>query len=140
MIKTIITLAFIALLAYGGWEAWQMWQKYDSSNDQTRQEEAAVKCIDPAQLAGMPQAWEDSYQKANDAAKAGDLTALRAWLKIYGQRVDDPRRAWIELDYMVMISKENPQEAKKIYESVKERTPQDSPIYPRVKLLEKTYE
>jgi hypothetical protein len=140
MIKSIITLAFIGLLAYGGWEAWQMWQKYDSSNDQTRQEEAAVKCIDPTQLAGMPQAWEDSYQKANDAAKAGDLTALRAWLKMYGQHVNDPRRAWIELDYMVMISKEDPQEAKLIYESVRDRTPQNSPVYPRIKLLEKTYE
>jgi predicted negative regulator of RcsB-dependent stress response len=145
MTKAFISIIIIGVLAFGGWKIWQYTQTFNTpgasaSADQTRQEEAAVNAVDPTQLAGMPQAWEDSYQKANDAAKNGDLSALRSWLKMYGQQIDDPRRAWIELDYMVMISKDNPQEAKKIYESVKERTPQDSPVYPRIKLLEKTYE
>lgn len=140
MTKTIITLAIVGLLAFGGWKIYQYWETYNTNKDLAAQQEAAVSKIVPEDLAGMPAQWEDAYRKANDAAKGGDISALRAWLKMYGQRVDDPRRAWIELDYMVMISKTDPQEAKTIFESVKERTPQDSPIYPRIKQLEKTYE
>jgi hypothetical protein len=39
-----------------------------------------------------------------------------------------------------MISVKDPVEAKKIFAEVKKRTPPDSPIYPRIKLLSKTYE
>ncbi len=140
MTKTFISIVIIALLAFGGWKFWQYAQTYNTGNDQAQKEEAAVNAIDPKQLAGMPQGWEDSYENACAAAKTGDIKTLRAWLKKYGQQIDDPRRAWIELDYMVMISKDDPQEARKIYESVKDRTPADSPVYPRIKLLEKTYE
>jgi hypothetical protein len=140
MTKTIISIVIVALLAVGGWKLWQVWDKYSTDKDLAAQQAAAVSNVVPEQLPGMPPGWEDGYEKANNAAKAGDLTMLRAWLKMHGQQVDDPRRAWIELDYMIMISKEDPQEAKTIFESVKDRTPQDSPVYPRVKQLEKTYE
>ena len=52
----------------------------------------------------------------------------------------DPRLAWIELDYVVLISSTDPVQAKKIYRQVKQRTPADSPIYLRLRAMEKTYE
>jgi len=44
------------------------------------------------------------------------------------------------LDYIVLISSTNPQEARRLFTVVKQRTPTNSPVYPRVKLLEKTYQ
>jgi hypothetical protein len=140
MTKAIISIVIVALLAVGGWKFWQVWEKYSNDKDLAAQQAEAVSKIVPEALQGMPTGWEQGYETANNAAKAGDLTMLRAWLKMHGQQVDDPRRAWIELDYMIMISKTDPQEAKTIFETVKDRTPQDSPVYPRVKQLEKTYE
>ena len=140
MTKTIIGIVIVAVLAFGGYKLWQVWDKYNTDKDLAAQQAAAINGVVPEQLAGMPPAWEESYRKAYAAAQAGDIATLRAWLKARGQQVDDPRRAWIELDYMVMISKQDPQEAKAIYQTVKDRTPQESPVYPRIKQLEKTYE
>jgi len=61
-------------------------------------------------------------------------------LKSVGARVDDPRKAWIELDYVVGIAKDDPQKRKRIFADVKGRTPTTSPVYARIKTLEKTYE
>jgi len=36
-------------------------------------------------------------------------------LATYGARIDDPRRAWIELDLLCAITRENPIEAKRIF-------------------------
>jgi hypothetical protein len=54
--------------------------------------------------------------------------------------VSDPRLAAIELDYIVLIGSTNPQEARRLFTAVKQRTPPNSPIYERVKRLEKTYQ
>ena len=105
MTKALISIAIVAVLALGGWKLFQVWNKYDQSKDLSQQQQAALGSVIPEQLAGMPNGWEEAYDKANDAAKAGDLTMLQAWLKAYGQQVGDPRRAWIEMDYMVMISR-----------------------------------
>ena len=54
--------------------------------------------------------------------------------------MSDPRLAAIELDYIVLISSTNPQESRRLFSLVKQRTPTNSPVYPRVKRLEKTYQ
>ncbi len=140
MTKTLISIAIIALLAFGGYKGWQVWQKYNDSKDLAQQDAEAISKVVPDQLTGMPSGWEQAYQKVYAAARAGDVKPLTAWLKVHGQQIDDPRRAWIELDYMVIISRQDPQEAKAIFASVKERTPQESPVYPRIRQLAKTYE
>jgi hypothetical protein len=140
MTKTIISIVIVAVLAFGGYKLWQVWDSYAKDKDLAAQQAAAVSNVVPEQLPGMPPAWEDGYKKAYAAAQTGDIKTLRAWFKAYGQQVDDPRRAWIELDYMIIISSQDPQEAKAIYQSVKDRTPQESPVYPRIKQLAKTYE
>jgi hypothetical protein len=52
----------------------------------------------------------------------------------------NPSKAWIELDYCTLIAREDPAEARRLFAAVKERTPASSPVWDRVKKLEKTYE
>ncbi len=58
----------------------------------------------------------------------------------YRKVAKDPRLAWIELDYVQLVAPKNPGEAKRVFADVKQRTPPESPVYKRVKELEKTYE
>jgi len=54
--------------------------------------------------------------------------------------VEDPRKAWIELDFCVAVAREDPAEARRVFAAVKERIGPASPVWPRMKELEKTYE
>jgi hypothetical protein len=139
MIKTAISIVIIAVVLWGGYAIWQKFETYSTNKDQ-EQKQAQQAEINPDSLSGLPQELTQIYQKAAAAAEKGDPKPLGAFLKSYHDRIDDPRRAWIELDYMVDISKSDPQEAKKIFADVKGRTSDDSPIMPRIKQLEKTYE
>ena len=65
---------------------------------------------------------------------------MRAWLKANAQSVEDPRRAWLELDFCVAVAREDPAEARRVFAQVKERIGPASPVWPRMKELEKTYE
>ena len=84
----------------------------------------------------MPQQWEPVLK----AAEAKGAAGIKNFLKQYGPSIHDPRKAWIELDYCLLISRENPAEAKRLYAAVKDRTPESSPVWPRIKKLQNTYE
>jgi hypothetical protein len=131
----IIGVLILILLAAGVWELWSYYDKVNHDRD-LAQKEAAAKTVVPEQLEGMPAALEPSYQAAQKAGPA----AMKEWLRRYGPMLQDPRRAWIELEYMISISHDDPAEAKKIFAAVKGRTPENSPVYSRIKQLEKTYE
>jgi hypothetical protein len=86
-------------------------------------------------LEGVPPQFEQSLQ----IAQSQGAPALRAWLQQYGRYASDPRLAEIQLDYIVLISRSNPAEAKQLFQAVKNRTPKSSPVYDRIKRLEATY-
>lgn len=86
-------------------------------------------------IEGLPDQFEASLQEAQSQG----APALKAWLQRYRTYVRDPRLAAIELDYVVLVSRTNPAEAKKFFQAVKRRTPKTSPVYDRVKRLESTY-
>jgi hypothetical protein len=131
----VIGVIILAVVIYGGYEVWVLWDKYNTGQDLKEQESKQGQVI-PEQLAGMPNGLEKTYQMA----QKNGATGVRNWLKAYGARVEDPRRAWIELDYVVLIAREDPVEAKKVFADVKSRTPETSPVYRRIKDLQKTYE
>jgi hypothetical protein len=131
----IIGILVVVLVIWGGYELFEMWNKYDLQKDIAEQD-AASKHFSPDSLAGMPQGGRETYAKAQQHGAVG----IAAWLKAYNGKVQDPRRAWIELDYVVAISHDDPAEAKKVFADVKARTPETSPIYFRIKELSKTYE
>lgn len=134
MTKAIAALIIIAVL-YCGWEIFSYWEKVNHEEETARKQTASA-AIDPNQLPGLPQKYDASYQ----AAQKQGATGLKSWLKTYGRAVQDPRKAWIELDYCVLIAREDPAEAKRIFADVKGRTPASSPVWPRIKQLEQTYE
>ena len=134
MTKLIAAVMIIAVL-YGGWHLFLYYEKVKNEKE-VEQKQAVATAIDPTQLPGMPQALETSLQ----AAQREGTVALRNWLKTYNRAVQAPRRAWIELDLCVMMSREDPAEARRLFATVKERTGPASPVWPRIKKLESTYE
>ena len=90
----------------------------------------------PAVLPGLPASLESSLSAAQEKGAAG----LRDWLNAYRPYAHDPRLAAIELDYVVLISHQDSAEAKRIFKSVQDRISTSSPVYDRVKRLEKTFQ
>ena len=135
--KLLISILIVLAVGIGGYKLWEHWNQV---KERRLLEQRAAKGaeINPETLSGLP------YQLAPrlvEAQKAGP-TALKNFIDACKRYPDvkDPRLAWIELDYVVMISGTDPVEAKKIFFEVKKRTPTDSPIYPRIRAMEKTYE
>lgn len=133
--KTFIAIVLIVGAVVGGWQIYSYWvtvrgkQKTESSAN-------AAPPVSNAQLPGLPPTLESTL----DAAQRQGATGLRNFLARYNQAISDPRRAAIELDYAVLVAQKDPGEAKRVFAKVKQRTPVTSPVYERVKQLEKTYE
>jgi hypothetical protein len=134
MTKLISAVIILAAL-YGGWELFFYWERVKNEQE-THQKEAAAAIVVGENLSGVPQPLEATLK----AAEAQGAAGLRNWLKTYSRSIQDPRKAWIELDYCLLISRENPSEAKRLFAEVKNRTPESSPVWPRIKKLEKAYE
>ncbi len=94
-----------------------------------------VASVDSNVLPGLPPGLEASLKTAHKQGAAG----LRNWLKAYRTYVRDPRLAAIELDYVVLVGSSNIKEARQVFDAIKQRTPTNSPVFPRIKQLEKTY-
>lgn len=135
--KTLITILVVLVVGVMAWNLWNYWEEV--SRERERREKAATSgTVSPSQLPGLPPQLEASLEQAQKSGTAG----LKLWLQTYKRSplVQDPRLAWIELDYVVALSREDPVEAKKVFAEIKKRTPPDSPVLPRIKALEKTYE
>ncbi len=130
-----IGIFIIVLILFGVYHLVMYYDKVQNEKE-SEQKQAATR-PDGSSLPGMPTPQlETSLQAAEQQGAAG----LGRWLKAYGANVQDPRKAWIELDYCVLIARDNPAEAKRIFAEVKQRTPPSSPLWPRLKELSKTYE
>lgn len=114
--------------------------RYDSIKKEDVRSERAARpepARPPAQaLTGLPPSLENAFQNAEKQGAVG----LKNFLIGYRQYLRDPKLADIELDYVVLVSRQDPAEAKRVFQAVKERTSRTSPVYPRIKSLEKTYQ
>jgi hypothetical protein len=132
---TKLIAAFIVIVAlFGGYHLFLYWERV-KNEEATQKKQAAAAVVQGENLPGLPPGLEPSLKAAQQKSPA----AFRKWLKTYEKALQDPRKAWIELDYCVAIARENPSEARGIFAEVKKRTPPSSPVWPRVKALEKTY-
>ena len=88
-------------------------------------------------LPGLSPELVPSYQAAS-----GSGATLKRWLaeNAGSPGLKDPRKASIQLDYVMMISRDNPDEARQVFAEVKSRTPPASPVYRRVQKLASVYE
>jgi hypothetical protein len=132
----LITILIIVAALWGGWQLFLYWDKVKTEDETAAKKKAQTEITSGEQLSGMPSSLESSYQ----AAKNQGAAAMKNWLKFNGRNVQDPRKAWIELDYCIAVSREDPAEAKRVYAEVRNRTQQTSPVWPRIKQLEKTYQ
>ena len=130
----LISVFILVVVLFCGYQLWLKWESVQRE-EETKRKEAAAE-LNPSYLGGMPQQLEPSYQQALQRGNA----AVRAWLKTYGPSIQDPRKAWIELDFCVAITREDPSEARRLFKAIKDRTPPTSPIQPRLRQLEKSYE
>jgi hypothetical protein len=134
MITKFIAAVVIIAVLYGGWNLFLYWEKVRDEKESIRKEAAAAVSGDT--LPGLPYGLDQSLRNAESQGPA----ALKAWLKDYGHLVQDPRKAWIELDYCVMVARNDPAEAKRVFAAVRERTGPTSPVWKRVQQLAPTYE
>lgn len=130
----LISALIVIVVIFCGWQLFKYWEQVQNDEETKKKEAAAI--INPVYLPGMPSQLEQGFQTVQQRGTA----AIRNWLKTYESALQDPRKAWIELDLCVAITREDPTEARRIFQAVKARTPAGSPIQPRLKQLEKSYE
>lgn len=135
----LIAVVIILLVLWGGWELFFYWERVKNEQETQKKQEAAV-LVQGETLSGMPFQASQAMEKSLQQAQAQGAGAMRNWLKNYGNLVQDPRKAWIELDYCLLLAQQDPAEAKRVFAEVKARTPQTSPVWPRIKQMEKTYQ
>jgi len=138
-VRQFLSLLLIVAAIWGGKQLYKYWETVKEKKEAEDRGGAPPPTTTPATsagLSGLPATLEASLQVAQKQGGPG----LKSWLNLYRPYVSDPRLAAIELDYIVLIGSTNPQEARRLYTVVKQRTPTNSPVYPRVKLLEKTYQ
>jgi hypothetical protein len=133
-VKFVVGLIIVVGLSLG---AWQIYQYLETSQEKTPLATAAAPAqITGDQLAGLPPSLEGALQ----TAEQNGATALREFLAAHGKAIQDPRRAWIELDYVVLVGANDPGEARRVFVKVKGRLAPGSPAYNRMQQLAKTYE
>ena len=130
----LITILIALVVIFCGYHFFQYWVKVRDEEELKQKEAAAV--FSPEKLPGLPSELEQGLRAAQQKGPA----TVQTWLKTYGSRVQDPRKAWIELEYAKAIARDNPAEARKVYNEVKERTPPSSPLWPQLKALEKSFQ
>jgi len=126
--KPFIVILIVVGIAFGGWKIWDYWKGKEAEEAQTNAEKSK-------EMPGLPWQLKDSLAKA----QSGGAKTLKPWLDTYSKSVQDPRLASIQLDYVLLIGRENPAEARRIFADIQKRTPPNSPVYARVKQLEPTY-
>lgn len=135
MSTKLIGALMILLVAWGGYKIFTYYQEV-SAQGYAEKEKATGKGVDPTRLEGVPYNLEGSLRHAQSQGPA----ALKKWLDNYGSQIADPRKAWIQLDYCTMVARDNPQEAREAHAAVKKRLRENSPVYPRMKQLEKSFD
>jgi len=134
--KWVIGLIIVVGLSLGAWQIHQYWGTFNDKPSGTGEPAPAQADISGDQLPGLPGTLEGPLRTAEEHGAA----ALREFLAAHGNAIRDPRRAWIELDYVVLAGANDPAEARLVFSKVKARLAPDSPVYNRLKQLEKTYE
>lgn len=132
MTKLISVLIVVAVL-FVGWTLWKYWETKKSEEENGPAKVATA--LKGEQLEGMPYQLGPSLAEAQ--SKGPDV--FRKWLKTYGPMLKDPRKAWIEMDFCLAIIRDDPSEARRILADVKARTGPTSPVWPRVKELDKAF-
>lgn len=138
----MLRLIIIAVLIYGAYYVtsglignYKQAEK-KSASSQSAPEQASRPVASGAELQGMP----PQLQPSLDAVQSQGPAAMKRWLDANRKHLRDPKLGDIELDYAVALMRQNSGQARATYRAVKERTPGNSPLQPRLQRLSKTFE
>ena len=135
-----ITVLLIAGALWGIWQLREMYMEKKRENPEiynfNEDEPSGPPKVDPRTLKGLHYSLETPLNNA----KARGADGMKQFLNQYRNAIRDPRLAWIELDYVVLLATKDPAQARAVFAQVKNRTPTNSPVYPRIEKLSKTYE
>lgn len=134
--KFIIAVIIVVGLSMGAYQLHEYWGKFKDKDDTAAVAPAIAVPDSGDQLAGLP----PKLQPLLDLAQKRGAVGLREFLATYGSKIADPRKAWIELDYVVLLAQSSPGSARQKFQEVKSRVQPDSPVYGRIQQLDKTYD
>ncbi|MGE3310947.1 MAG: hypothetical protein AB7O66_13335 [Limisphaerales bacterium] len=106
------------------------------SNQEYVEPTESVGAFSGDSLPGLPPFLETSLVQAQSQG----AEELGKWLKAWSKQVQDPRLAWIELDYIVLLNLKDHAAARERFQQVKARTPPGSPVFDRIQKLDAAYE
>lgn len=132
--KAAIAIILIIGASIGAWSVYQNTQGKDSSSSPSSSSGAAV-AVTENDMPKLHPAMEESLRKAKQRGPA----ALKQWLAANGRAVPDPRLAWVQLEYVVLVGGRDIGEARRVFAEVKSRVPTNSVIMPRIQKLEPSF-
>jgi hypothetical protein len=135
--KVLISILIVLGVIFAGWKGYDYWDRVNTERDKSERKASGAD-LNPNNLPGMPYQIAEKYRIASQNGPAAMKSFLDAFAK--APSFQDPRKAWIEMDYIVSITGSDPIEAKTRFAAVKARVSTNSPIYFRIRALEKTYE
>lgn len=131
----------ILLIVGALWGLWSLREMYMETKRQNpdaynSSDEDGAAPFDSRTLKGLHYSLETPLAKA----KLSGADGLKKFINQYRNAIHDPRLAWIQLDYAVLVASKDPAEARAVFAEVKTRTPTNSPVYPRIEKLSRVYE
>jgi hypothetical protein len=131
--RHFLTVVLVAALVWLGWK-FSHYFKAKIGDDNAPRENANAPA--PGKMRGLPASLEPSLAEA----KRGGPEGLRQWLRQHANDVQDPRLTDIELDYVVLVGRSTPAEARRVLDDIKGRIAKTSPAYKRFEQLDKAYQ
>ena len=133
--KNLIGLALIVGVLFG---AYKLWELYDQQSATKQLVEKDTRHQEFGQhLQGLDQRLEQVFREAHGKGPI----ALKAFLTDYRNTafLQDPRLAWMEVDYALMLVNKDAKQARAAFDEVRNRIPPNSPVMPRIKELEQAF-
>ena len=134
--KFVIGLIIVVGLSLGAYQIYEYWGNFKDKPPASTSLPQAPPEISGDQLPGLPRGLEGQLGEAEQHGAA----AMKEFLAAHGKEIQDPRLAWIQLDYVILAGASDPGEARLVFRKVQARLTSGSPVYSRMKQLEKTYE
>ncbi len=143
--KALISIFIILVVVYGFMKLVGFYDRTarpneSSSGDWNQAPAVASAPVDNSastgsSLPGLPSYLETSLIQAQQEG----VEAFGKWLKTWHKKIQDPRLAWIELDYVVLLNLKDHKEARARFHEIKARIAPGSPVYDRLAKLESAY-
>jgi hypothetical protein len=135
--RKLIAVVLFALVAYGGYRIWDFYTQQARITEPEEEEGARRPRWPGGVMPGMDTALNDAYKEAQGRGALG----LKQFLDRHrgSPLLVDPRLADIQLDYVLLVSVTNPEEAKQMYAEVEKRVKPGSPVFGRMRELRKNF-